>query len=284
MTRELMRHLVHYLECPLLEVYIKLLGSRTNYADLSANSNLNIKFIIKVGVEKEWDWSLLSSNPNVASDKALRLYPFLPWDWGNLSALVSFEFYMANIDKRWSLIKLVKNERIPLEYLVRKYRSMITLMFDRSDFTLEWAQHYKSSFGSMRGLHLSANEQLVEENMELPWNYVMLSANSNISPGFRAKHADKPWIRNVQLMYNPFDMVSESWSLDQVLQTYLLSELNWMENKWLAQKLAPILEREFAAMRIQNWWLKHYYTPRARICRNRLTREAESMAASFCTL
>ena len=260
-------------------------GVPIDYQLLSVNRHLTIEAVIKLGASNDWDWRLLSSNPLVATFTAINRYPFIPWNWAEISAHASFQLFQENLDKRWYLTKLVLNENIPLSYLAPKYRSMMPLMFNRKDFDLDWAVQHLDKFCRMRGLHLNIDMATLEANMHLPWNWTLLSENAKITDQFIQRHAEKPWgLRIEPFLYNPFDRIDVSeWSLCRVLAEFDIHNLNWVETKWLSIKLAPILEREFAALVIQKWWLQRYYDPNHTVCKKRLLREFSVFKPSLCT-
>ena len=69
--------------------------------------------LIKANPDKPWNWSGISSNPNITLD-IIKANSDKPWDWSGISynPNITLDFIKANPDKPWNWSEISQNKFI----------------------------------------------------------------------------------------------------------------------------------------------------------------------------
>ena len=149
------------------------------YWDKLSQLDFSLEFIIKY-IDKEWDWDIISLRCN---ENEVKKFPKLPWNkklFLNNNNL-SLEFKLENNVDSKELSNLLigdKSYKIDVNFL-RKNKERVCFYTNSS----------------------IATEKDITENPDLPWNWMAISLNRNISLEFIEKNIEM--IDFVNLSYNP---------------------------------------------------------------------------------
>ncbi len=86
----------------LLYFLLKYPEKNWNWSGISSNPNITLE-IIQAYPDKPWNWFGLSTNSNITFD-IVKANPNLPWDWFGLSENpnITWETIYHNLDKNWN--------------------------------------------------------------------------------------------------------------------------------------------------------------------------------------
>jgi len=163
------------------------------WKSLSRHKNMTLDFV-KKNTEKEWDWGLLSINKNIATPENIEQNLDLPWNWEMLSRDAPLWMYEKYLTKPWSFERggFSMNPNVTISF-VKKYLdrdwcwSYLSVIIPFRDIvrniTLRWNWRYVS-------FNKTVTVKIIQ-NYKLPWSYVGLSSNRNLSREFIFKNIDK---------------------------------------------------------------------------------------------
>jgi hypothetical protein len=120
---------------------------------------------VLANLDKEWDWSLLSKNPNITWNN-IQKHPELEWKWSEISGNpnITWKIVQENPDKPWDWSVLSRNPIITWEIVC-------------ANPDIPWDWYYLSS-----NPNITLN--IFQENPNKPWSWIRMSSNPNVSSDF----------------------------------------------------------------------------------------------------
>lgn len=259
-TRRIVEELPHKQWHPFLRrngTYTSSVQDSSHWFDFSFNPHLTWDLICE-NPYADWCWSGISHNPNITWD-IIQNHLNKPWDWWGVSKNknVTWDIVQEHPQITWNWFALSQNPNI----------------------TWDIVQAHPNKPWDWIGLSANPNInwKIVQENPEKPWDWAGLSRI--IEWDIIQAHPDKPW-KWWGLSMNrtiTWDIVREHlpmWEWSVLCYNPQLFELPDIEKQRVAR-------RYFATRTIQKRFLKSYYCPRFKICRNRLLRECKTLTSEI---
>jgi len=147
-----------------------------DWSYLSSNPNLTLSFITK-HLDKNWNWFKLSKNPVITS-KFIDMHPTLPWSYEELSCNPSIYNDLSFIER--NLCKLNQRELMrsaPVHFLLKM----------NLDYFLE------HKFWDCISANPTLDPSFLMKNLDKSWNWVSLSFNPAMTMSFISDHLLLPW-------------------------------------------------------------------------------------------
>lgn len=144
--------------------------------------NYFYKHLLQHIVKKEKhkiDWKLVSCHPYL-SIQLVKTYPFIQWDWFNLSKL--------SFDKIKDLLVIFPHKQWDWNYL----SCSSPIVFIQNNPTLQW-NHEKISRRKYSFENLLTPLDYVLQNLHMPWNWRTLSRHPSLTMDHVLHHPSIPW-------------------------------------------------------------------------------------------
>ena len=184
----------------ILDILRKYPNPKWRISTLSMNSKITMK-IIKNNMDIKWDWKLLSYNSNITM-KDIEDNLNMPWRWNYIlyNPNISINMIEKYPSKRWNFIKYINNY---------KYINRVDAIIP---YILEQCQYNKLDFSTMFcyatmeiikrypnikwGWYIVSRSdgikmEDIENNIDLPWDFSMISLNPNLTIKFVKNHINE---------------------------------------------------------------------------------------------
>ena len=131
--------------------------------------------LLELFPDKEWDYKLLSANPNITWDY-IQNHPDKGWDYAKLSEnpSITLEIILDNPDLPWHYDRASANPNITLEDM-------------KNNPNIPW------DFSGKVACNPNITWEIVKNNPQIEWSYQLLSKNPNITIDIILDNPDKNW-------------------------------------------------------------------------------------------
>lgn len=204
------RYISRYITCyrkinPIWALLQRYPTKNTDWHRISKNIHITWEIVQQNLTSKNpfpWDWHGLSQNINLTAD-IIEQNINMPWSWYwlSLNPSITWELVQQNLDKKWCWYYLSRNPAITCEIIEQNsnydwdYYSMsfnpnLTWEFLNRNLNKNWHWYWVSAKVNVT---CEIIEQNLNSNNPLPWNWVGLSQNPNITLDFVINNLDKTW-------------------------------------------------------------------------------------------
>lgn len=179
-------------------------------SQISKTENINTLFdLYKSLPEKKWSEVNLCENVNISLEE-LKNFDQRPSKFHVLSRFpnLTFSYVLENssLDWEWYIIS-VREDIISLDdieahpELPWDYTDGVSF---REDITIEFIKKYPDKLWNWNALCYDLPLRIIQENLDLPWNYESLSFNKTLTIEFIYQHLDQDWnFTDISLNINP---------------------------------------------------------------------------------
>ena len=165
-----------------------------DFGSLIINPSIKIADMI-ANPQFPWNFNNISQNDSVTMADIFA-YPHLPWDFDELS-------HSHNI----SASDMISHPQFPWDYMAMPNKA--DFVFERALPILQNRMHFLLRFFSN---HHAVTMDDIENHLELPWNWTLITVNPNITPEFLEKHMDKLSIKHIH--QNDLDMGDRAFVIE----------------------------------------------------------------------
>lgn len=179
--------------------YIMKYLKKIDWHKLSKNRQLKTSTILN-NLDRNWDWKWLSQNKIITLD-FINNNPHLPFNWSYLSLNpnITQDFVLEHYDKNWNPYYLLCNTNISPTFVKKIFDYKLDPQcFSRAieiGGSLKYDEFVNIDLIDLDRLSKNNNLdiKILENNLDLNWNYYHLSSNEIIKPDFIEKNIEKDW-------------------------------------------------------------------------------------------
>jgi hypothetical protein len=221
--------------------------------------------LIETHMDYPWKWELVIARDDFTWDMVKR-HPGHDWPYYSLSHQrgVRWDVIEMLIDKPWDFDTLSRNVNIPFELVKRTPHKWNILHVVRYSGVPEWEFMAISPNTRWNYKSMSARVpwDVVLKLVNHPWNWKTLSTRNDLPLRALASRANLPWVWH-HISKHPL-----------VTADFVANHF-WLP--WVKQIVQSRFDKELAAIKIQRWWLRLYYTPTSDVCLRRLMRDCAEL-------
>jgi len=173
-----------------------------DFCIISMNKNITYQTILD-NLVYNWDWKKFCKNPSLTLE-FVKSHPEIKWDYEGFSSNpnITYEFIEENQMLQFCWKSLYKNENIKWKKLFCPRNNDYYYLSFNPHLDFEIVDLNKPWDWDLISYNVTID--IIKKNPEMPWDYVSLSRNKNLTAEFVLENLDKNWDWNL-ISYNRFN-------------------------------------------------------------------------------